>query len=47
MTMTGCDDDDDDDGKFFVNDPSGQCDLENAGYLQMGNGFGKYYSFEH
>ena len=49
MVMTGCDDDDDDDDddKFFINDPFIQCDLENAGYLQMGNGSGKYYSFEH
>lgn len=45
MVMTGCDDGDD--NKFFVNDPFVQCDLENAGYLQMGNGSGKYYSFEH
>jgi hypothetical protein len=36
-----------DDNGFFVNDPFGQCDLENGGYSELGNGSDNHYGFEH
>jgi hypothetical protein len=35
-----------DDNGFFVNDPFGQCDLENGGYSELGNGSNIHYGFE-